>query len=105
MVCKAISLMYALPQLPFLNDDKTDRFFKKLAYPQEDPQWHARRMAGFGGSELVSCYVNVMGRLQTPHEPPLKPQIKWSRKTLTPITHTTMQARHLNRGPYLCSLY
>ena len=49
---KAISLMYALPQLSFLNDDKIDRFLKKLAYLQEDPEWHARRMAGFGGSEV-----------------------------------------------------
>ena len=49
---QAIKLMYALPQLPFLNDDKIDRFLKKLTYLNEDPQWHARRMAGFGGSEV-----------------------------------------------------
>ncbi len=49
---EVLRVMYDLPQVDFLNDEKIERFLNKLDYLKEDAGWHAQRMAGFGGSEV-----------------------------------------------------
>lgn len=61
MRSEAERILYSLPQASHLADSRISKYLNRIEELGEDPVWHSKRMAGFGGSEAGSILREAFG--------------------------------------------